>query len=67
MDNTQHACGTVTAVVTTYEPNLQTLEAQFSRLAGQVDTLLVIDNGSTNAADVAQLVSQFPFGGIVPP
>ena len=61
MDNTQHACGTVTAAVTTYEPNLQTLEAQFSRLAGQVDTLLVIDNGSTNAADVAQLVSQFPF------
>ena len=61
MDNSQHVPGAVTAVVTTYEPDLQTLEAQFVRLAGQIDALLVIDNGSANAAGVAQLVSQFSF------
>jgi len=61
MDNSQHVPGAVTAVVTTYEPDLQTLEAQFVRLAGQIDALLVIDNGSANAAKVAQLVSQFSF------
>ncbi|MDP6919710.1 MAG: glycosyltransferase, partial [Arenicellales bacterium] len=60
MENSRHVSGAVTAVVTTYEPNLQTLEAQFVRLAGQVDALRVIDNGSTNAADVAQLVSRYP-------
>ena len=61
MDNSQHVPGAVTAVVTTYEPDLQTLETQFGRLAGQIDALLVIDNGSANAAEVAQLVSQFSF------
>ena len=61
MDNSQYVPGAVTAVVTTYEPDLQTLEAQFVRLAGQIDALLVIDNGSANAAKVAQLVSQFSF------
>ena len=61
MDNSQYVPGAVTAVVTTYEPDLQTLEAQFVRLAGQIDALLVIDNGSANAAKVAQLVSQISF------
>ena len=61
MDNSQHVPEPVTAVVTTYEPDLQTLEAQFVRLAGQIDALLVIDNGSANATMVAQLVSQFAF------
>ena len=55
MDNSQHVPGAVTAVVTTYEPDLQTLEAQFGRLAGQIDALLVIDNGSANAARVCLL------------
>ena len=65
MDNSQHAPGVVTAVVTTYKPDLQTLEAQFVRLAGQIDVLLVIDNGSANSAMVAQLVSQFSFAQFI--
>ncbi|HAU41290.1 MAG TPA: L-rhamnosyltransferase, partial [Gammaproteobacteria bacterium] len=60
MDNSQPPRGAVAAVVTTYQPDLQTLEAQFARLDGQVDSLLVIDNGSADAQQVAELVARYP-------
>ena len=60
MNNTQSAHRAVAAVVTTYQPDLQTLEAQFARLDGQIDSLLVIDNGSTAAQQVAELVARYP-------
>lgn len=60
MDNSQPPRGAVAAVVTTYQPDLQTLEAQFARLDGQVDSLLVIDNGSADSQQVAELVARYP-------
>ena len=60
MDNTQRAHRAVAAVVTTYHPDLQTLEAQFARLDGQIDSLLVIDNGSADSQQVAELVARYP-------
>ena len=60
MDNSQPPRGAVAAVVTTYQPDLQTLEAQFARLDGQVDALLVIDNGSAHSQQVAELVARYP-------
>ena len=60
MDNSQPPRGTVAAVVTTYQPDLQTLQAQFARLDGQVDSLLVIDNGSADSQQVAELVARYP-------
>ena len=59
MDNSQPPRGAVAAVVTTYQPDLQTLEAQFARLDGQVDSLLVIDNGSADSQQVAELVARY--------
>ena len=40
MDNSQHVPGAVTAVVTTYEPDLQTLEAQFEPAAEMRERVL---------------------------
>ena len=64
MDNSQPPRGAVAAVVTTYQPDLQTLEAQFARLDGQVDSLLMIDNGSADAQQVADLDAAHKLPGI---
>ena len=51
----------VFAVVITYQPNLEGLGVLLERLAGQVDTVLIIDNGSDNAQAIAQRVKQHAF------
>ena len=48
----------VTAVVVTYHPDPATLAAQVKRLAGQVERLLLLDNGSGNAAEIAAFASE---------
>jgi len=61
MTDTRNFSDEVIAVVTTYEPDLETLQRQFVLLAGQVKTLLIIDNGSSNAAGVAALACGHAF------
>ena len=55
----------IAAIVTTYEPKIETLEDQFRRLQGQVELLLVVDNGSSNSSDVAEIVSKYSFAQFI--
>ena len=61
MVDTSNSPTMVFAVVITYQPNLEALGTVLERLVGQVDTVLIIDNGSDDAQAVAQLVEQHAF------
>lgn len=55
----------IAAVVVTYEPNLQTINEQFRRLEGQVELLLVVDNGSSTSSEVAEAVAEHHFAQFI--
>jgi rhamnosyltransferase len=48
------------AGIVTYEPELDRLADNISGIAGQVDAVLVYDNGSSNADRIVELVSAYP-------
>ena len=55
MADTSNSPTMVFAVVITYQPNLEGLGVLLERLAGQVDTVLIIDNGSDNSPSTTWL------------
>ena len=65
MNNFFEKQSAIAAIVTTYEPKIETLKDQFRRLQGQVELLLVVDNGSSNSSDVAEIVSKYPFAQFI--
>lgn len=48
------------AGIVTYEPDLDRLADNLAGIVGQVDAVLVYDNGSSNGDQVAELVSRHP-------
>ncbi len=50
----------ILAGIVTYEPELDRLADNIVGIIGQVDAVLVYDNGSTNSDQVADLVSAYP-------
>lgn len=48
------------AGIVTYEPELERLAENISGIVGQVNAVLVYDNGSSNADEIATLVASYP-------
>lgn len=53
-----HPRGLVIAVVVTFNPNLATLRQLLEALLPQVESLVLVDNGSKNSAQVAAMAAQ---------
>ncbi len=60
-----HSESALAAVIVTHEPSLATLSEQLRRLQGQVELVMVIDNGSHACADVAEIVSEHAFAQFI--
>lgn len=50
----------VMAAIVSYNPDLARLQESLTALQGQVDAIVIIDNGSTNLAEVTRLTEQTP-------
>lgn len=49
------------SVTVTYNPDIRCLQKQFSSLKDQLDSCVIVDNGSQNISEIEELVSSFEF------
>lgn len=57
---------TTAAGIVTYNPDILRLRENLLSVVDQVDTVVVVDNGSSNFGDVSVLLSEFPDVELVP-
>ncbi len=55
----------ISAVIVTYHPELKKLKEQVDRLVKQVQYVVIVDNNSANANEIAEVFSEAIYAGVV--